>query len=251
MSTSPASQDIEKLAVIPRFLYSDCDFGGVELPPYIDLRAFSTSLSGGEKPANLGLSRLTTPFREVVGSALLAGAMIASPAMAKDDNAGPPVATAPVSVAVQPVAFSPLQKREAPYCSALKFNDHGLSLNDTTSAFRYSEENIGAVGISIAPGNDLNGYTPEQLGTHFVNLFADLGVEAECFIRKTDAPNGTAIGFNVNGLVIKQSPDHRFFNLEQALNPENIKELEAEAKMGKRLLGPTASLGAPDSALYR
>lgn len=98
MNLVGSTQSIEKLAVIPRFLYSDGDFGGVEWPPHIDLRAISTSHSAGEKRANGLLQRLTTPFgKAVIGPALLAGAMIASPAMAKDDAAGPPVATAPAA----------------------------------------------------------------------------------------------------------------------------------------------------------
>lgn len=89
MSGALASQAFEKLAFIHAFRYSVVDFGGVDWPLQINLTDISSSPSGGENPANLRFSRLTTPFREVVGSGLLAVAMIATPMVANAKDGAP------------------------------------------------------------------------------------------------------------------------------------------------------------------
>lgn len=110
MSGAFASQIIEKLAFIPQFCYITVDFGGVDWPLFERLIQRHSSLSGGEKPANQGLTRPTTPFGRAVGSLVLAGSMaLSAPAFAKDKAPTPAVQT---SVPVQTVAF------QNPYISA-------------------------------------------------------------------------------------------------------------------------------------
>ena len=98
---------------------------------------------------------------------------------------------------------------------------------------KYSKDNIGAVGILIAAGNDLNGYTAEQLGTHLVNVFLKDGIKAECFISDHTAANGTALDFKVNGL---SWGDSKALNLEQATSAETLKGVATEARLGNVLL---------------
>jgi len=125
--------------------------------------------------------------------------------------------------------------RETPQCAPSQKNKHGLDMGASGTAWAYSNENPGTVGIYIAPGNDLNGYTPEQLGTYLVNIFQKEGVEAECFISERPVPKGSAVDFNVNGL---SWGNDRMLNLQQATDMKTLTAVVAEAKAGKALLKP-------------
>lgn len=103
MSGLRASQNTEKLALIPALLYISEDLGGVEWPPNIDLNADRTSLSGGEKLATQGLSRISGYFggkARAVGGSLMAATMFATPFTAYAQNNSPEVVSAPATVSV-------------------------------------------------------------------------------------------------------------------------------------------------------
>ena len=100
------------------------------------------------------------------------------------------------------------------------------------------------MGIYVAPGNDLNGYTPEQLGTYLVNNFRREGLHSECFLGSSADDRGTALNFGVNGLVWD---NEKMLNLQQATNAKNLKAVTAEAKTGKALLNSSERRSAGDS----
>jgi hypothetical protein len=124
-------------------------------------------------------------------------------------------------------------------CAPLERTNWDQVINASTTAHMYSQKNLGAVGISIFPGADLerNGFTADELGAKLVNVLKGAGVEAQCFINNSHFINsGTALGFKVNGLSITIDGDDRF-NMGQVQDDKRIlRTTVAEAKTSKMLL---------------
>ncbi|WP_416877415.1 hypothetical protein [Litorimonas sp.] len=203
-----------------------CDFGGVELPPHKYLIARNSSSSAGDQRANRFKLPLTGKF---VGAAM-AGALVLSPMTA---------------TAQQPTA-QPASWSQTTECAPLRQNSVGRIMNAGSSAWDYSDQNPGKIGIAVFPGQDLGDNTPEEVGTWLVRTLATAGVEAECFVQTSYGKNGTGIDFLVNGsswMDIEQR-DVRF-NLEEIRDADRLRSMVAEAKTGKVLL-TSASISGND-----
>lgn len=122
-------------------------------------------------------------------------------------------------------------------CSPLFQTSTGREVNAGLSAHVYSQENIGAVGISIFPGQDLGSYSPHEIGVMLVKVMAQNGVEAQCFVHNEYGPNGTAVNFKIDGLSWK--PDGSL-NVSQSLDRETLIGVIAEAKTAGMLLATKA-----------
>lgn len=130
--------------------------------------------------------------------------------------------------------FPPIPFRETDFCAPLYVNDVGRTINASFSAHDYSEKNLGKVGISIFPGQDLGPNSPERLGTALVNSLRKRGVEAECFVHYDYGPKGTGVDFKIRGLSWgKDKP----LQISEALNTETMNAVAAETKTGIMLLG--------------
>lgn len=155
-----------------------------------------------------------------VGAAI---ALVTSPMSAHAEDA-----------AVYPAAAVPAYDlRETPYCAPLRENAVGREMDASYSAYKFSQENVGKVGISIFPGQDLGDKSPEFLGTLLVNSFRKRGVEAECFVHHETGPKGTGLDFKING---HSWGVDRALNLSEVLDVDTIEKVVAEAKTAKMLL---------------
>lgn len=161
-----------------------------------------------------GWGFFATLFAYTLVTALLAGPAFVSPAWA--DGASADTANA-------------IDRREVPFCAPNEKNRHGLEMGASATAMEYSAENYGAVGIYIAEGNDMNGYSPQQLGQFLINYFADADIEAECFISPRKAANGTALDFKVNNLSWGYD---RMLNLQEGTDRTVLDDVIASARMG-------------------
>ncbi|MCU7805667.1 MAG: hypothetical protein KZQ96_20975 [Candidatus Thiodiazotropha sp. (ex Lucinoma borealis)] len=130
-------------------------------------------------------------------------------------------------------AFSTAAQAEGAQCAPLEQAASGHVFDASTSAYIYSQENIGAVGISIFPGVDLGRFTGHDLGTKLVKIMEMNGVEAECFVHNEPGPNGTAVNFKIAGLSWKEDGS---LNASQSFDKETLRGVIAEAKTAKELL---------------
>jgi len=123
--------------------------------------------------------------------------------------------------------------RMADECAPLFKNSVGRVIDASFSAHDYSEKNLGKVGISIFPGQDLGKNSPESLGTALVNSLRKRGVDAECFIHYEYGAKGTGIDFKIRGLSWgKDKP----LQISEALNADTINAVAAEVQIGNLLL---------------
>ena len=133
----------------------------------------------------------------------------------------------------------PVVLQHASSCAPLEETNWGQTINASTSAHMYSQENIGSIGISIFPGADLqtNGFTADELGTTLVRALEDVGIDAQCFVNNSHFENsGTAMGFKVAGLSITIDGDNSF-NLSEVLRDQKVLVAAInEAKTAKQLL---------------
>ncbi|MEM7467204.1 MAG: hypothetical protein AAF387_10000 [Pseudomonadota bacterium] len=123
-------------------------------------------------------------------------------------------------------------------CAALTKDAQGYEWDASYSAHNYSEDNIGNVGISIYPGEDLNSFSADELGSKLVNLFKSAGVQAECFINNSSfTESGTALSFKIDGLSIVIDGDDTF-GMKQVREDKRILRSAAaeEAKTAKDVL---------------
>lgn len=133
----------------------------------------------------------------------------------------------------------PAYAEEVRQCAPLAKTSYGRELNASTSAHKYSQENIGNVGISIYPGADLatNGFSSaNMLGDVIISALKGKNVEAECFVNNTFFDtSGTALSFKINGLSIKIDGDDTF-NMDEVWHDKRIlRAAVAEAKTVKLL----------------
>ena len=115
-------------------------------------------------------------------------------------------------------------------CNPLHQTSTGREVNASYSAYRYSKDNIGHVGISIFPGQDLGAYKPTQVGVYLVEQLKSKGVEAACFIHNETGPKGTSIDFMVKGIHWNQK---KSMNISEAMNDDTIFDVSYEAKIIK------------------
>ena len=170
------------------------------------------------------IGRLKTGF----AGAVAATALFAAPACAQQDTANAAEPT--------PISFTTgvaLDQRDEPFCGELRQASDGQEINAGATAHRYSQDNLGYVGISIFAGQDLGEYTPEYLGTALVNSLRRRGVEAECFVNHTPNQNGTSVDFHIAGLSWNGDGG---LSISQALNAELMDSITAEARTAGMLL---------------
>ncbi len=122
-------------------------------------------------------------------------------------------------------------------CSPLAQTSTGREVDASYSAHKYSQENVGAVGISIFGGRDLGSFSPHDLGTKLVKILEMNGVKAECFVHHRDVTNGTAVNFNVDGLAWKEDG---FLNISESISKDTLRGVIAEAKTAKSLLASSS-----------
>ena len=176
-------------------------------------------------------------FRKGFVAATAAGAAMVMPLSATHAQDAPKIV---------PVEYeTTMEMRETFKCADLRENEAGRVFNAGTSAWVYSDEQSGRVGISIYPGRDLGDHSPEKLGTILVNTFRDNGVQAECFVNDEGVENGTSIDFKVNGLSWGKT---RTFNISEATDPETLKGVIDEAKTGRMLLSSNSTADRPDAS---
>ena len=129
--------------------------------------------------------------------------------------------------------FEPIPLREEASCESLFVDNEGFEHGPGVSSYKYSVDYPGAIGISIYPGGDLNGFTPEEIGTIFVNTFRNQGLHAECFVSAEPVDGGTSINFNIRGQSWEEDGS---MNLEAAMDVETLRSVVAEAKTGNLIL---------------
>lgn len=145
-------------------------------------------------------------------------------------------------------AFSTAVHAEDAQCSSLKQNRYGHQMGAGSSAHLYSQQNVGAVGISIFPGADLeiSGFTAHQLGAKLVSVLNKAGVKAECFVNDSlFENNGTALGFQIDGFSITVDGQDAFGMRQIQEDKRILRSAVAEAKTAKMLLASEK----PDLAL--
>lgn len=132
-------------------------------------------------------------------------------------------------------------------CAPLLANQHGFEMGAGANAQKFSDENKGSVGIAVYPGNDMNGYSPDQIGLYLSELLGERSVNARCFVSDsmaTDKPTG--VKYKVNGYSWNEDVS---LNLQQATSAETIESLADSAKTGRALL--TSADATSTAALYR
>ena len=118
-------------------------------------------------------------------------------------------------------------------CAPLEQTSTGIEINAGASAHIYSQDSVGAVGVSIFAGADLGNQSPHKLGTFIKAVMNKYGVEAECFVDSTHGSNGTSIQFHIDGLSAKKDGS---FGISESLNKEFLHGIIAQAKTVKQLI---------------
>lgn len=118
-------------------------------------------------------------------------------------------------------------------CSPLFRTSSGRQVNASYSAHRYSQENVGAVGISIFPGRTLSQDSAHDLGHKLVNMFKQNDVEARCFVHYDNGAKGSGFNFKITGLSWKKDGP---MNIVEATSETTLRGVIAEAKTARALL---------------
>lgn len=121
----------------------------------------------------------------------------------------------------------------AEQCSPLFRTSSGRQVNASYSAHRYSQENVGAVGISIFPGQDLPMGSAHTIGLKLAQAFRQNGVQAACFVHFENGPKGSGFNFKVAGLSWKKDGP---MTIVEATNVETLRGVAAEARTARALL---------------
>lgn len=120
-------------------------------------------------------------------------------------------------------------------CAALYRAASGREVDASFSASQYSEDHVGAVGISIFPGLDKADIDPHATGLKLVQLLNQQGIEAECFVNRSQIRRSTSISYKINGLAWREGSSE--LELAEAENAETIRSVTIEAKTIRKLLG--------------
>lgn len=118
-------------------------------------------------------------------------------------------------------------------CSPLFQTSIGRQVNASYSAHRYSQENIGAVGISIFPGRTLSQDAAHALGAQLVQVLHQNAVEARCFVHFENGEKGSGFDFVITGLSWN---DERPLSIVEATDVATLRAVIAEAKTARTLL---------------
>lgn len=131
-------------------------------------------------------------------------------------------------------AVGSAQEREtAERCSPLYRNIAERQAGAGLSAHIYSQEHVGAVGISIYPGRTLSRDSAHSLGVQLVNAFRQNDVEASCFVHFQNGSGGSGFDFVISGLSWNEEGP---LNITEATNVETLRSVIAEAKTARTLL---------------
>ena len=117
--------------------------------------------------------------------------------------------------------------RDTAFCGELARNAGDRELGASVSASLFSKANIGKVGVSIYPAQDLGDKSPEFLGTVLINSLRKRGVDAECFVHHSLGEKGTGVDFIIEGRPWRED---RALNLSEALDADLIDTVAAQAK---------------------
>ena len=120
-------------------------------------------------------------------------------------------------------------------CDPLYRTASGRLADASYSATRYSEEHVGAVGISIFPGLNIADTNPHAFGLKLVQMLSQYGVEAACFVNHSQIRNATSITYNIDGLAWREGNSN--LDLGEAQNGETIRSVVMEANTIGKLLG--------------
>lgn len=118
-------------------------------------------------------------------------------------------------------------------CSPLFQTSTGRLVNASFSAHRYSQENVGAVGISIFPGRTLSQDAAHALGVQLVQALNQNEVEARCFVHFENGEKGSGFDFVITGLSWN---DERPLSIVEATDVGTLRAVIAEAKTARSLL---------------
>lgn len=118
-------------------------------------------------------------------------------------------------------------------CSPLYRNAGDRQANALLSAHIYSQENIGAVGISIFPGQDLPESLAHSVGRQLVTAFEQNGIQAACFVHNEIGSSGSGFNFKITGLAWNED---RPLSISEATNIETLRGVAAEARTARALL---------------
>lgn len=125
---------------------------------------------------------------------------------------------------------------EEPQCDALYLTSAGEQVDATYSAIRYSEDNIGAVGIAVYPGRDVAKLSPHLVGLLLVRRFKRHDLAAKCFVDKPQNKPHTLVSYKVNGLSWREGAS--VMEISEAQRESIIKDVVAEANLVRKLYIP-------------
>ncbi|MGR8931876.1 MAG: hypothetical protein ACU836_14675 [Gammaproteobacteria bacterium] len=130
-----------------------------------------------------------------------------------------------------PGGFTPLANAgdSAPQCSALYRTPSGQIADASFSANRYSEEHIGAVGISIFPSIRKENFDPHADGLKLLSLFTKNDIEAACFVNHSPSRHASLISYKINGLAWREGNSN--LTVDEALDDRTVRAVVTEAKM--------------------
>jgi len=140
-----------------------------------------------------------------------------------------------ITASLLPIATArPAQAQAADErCSPLFQTSTSRQVNASYSAHRYSQENVGAVGISIFPGRTLSQDAAHALGTQLVQALHQNEVEARCFVHFENGEKGSGFDFIITGLSWN---DERPLSIVEATDVATLHAVIAEAKTAGTLL---------------
>lgn len=153
------------------------------------------------------------------------------------------LAAAPSYAQQQPQLQQASASAQFEQCAPLYRNQSGQTANARLSAHIYSQENIGAVGISIFPGQDLTMDGAHSAGTALASAFKRNGIEARCFVHSERGPNGSGFGYKIAGQSWNTDGP---LNIVEASDVETLRGVAAEARTARALLasGPNSDPSA-------
>ncbi len=167
----------------------------------------------------MGLSNAFKTAKGKVAKTGLAATMslaVSGAALANDNN-------------VHQVSLDSMQQ-----CAPLEINKAGRTLDAGLSAYRYSKNDAGAVGISIFPGSNIPTSAAHEFGTKLRTAFLRNGVDAECFVHNEIGPNGTGINFDIDGLSWSEDGP---LNIREAKDINTLKGVATEARLVRATRG--------------
>ena len=138
-----------------------------------------------------------------------------------------------VALVVPGTATGQAQAAATERCSPLFRTSTGRRVDASFSAHDYSKKNIGAVGISIFPGQDLPMNSAHSIGMKLVSAFEQNGIQAACFVHYETGPKGSGFNFKITGLSWNEDGP---MDIAEATSIETLRGVAAEARTARALL---------------